>query len=95
MGMYENPSADKFGPPPGEDRFEPPKPRNVRRWSAVVLAILLFVARFELHHLRPTGWLMGLVLLGVFAVGVDFFAARLRDKQDGTDPHGPPQNITH
>jgi len=94
--MHENPSADKFGPPPGQERFEAPRPRRARQWSALLLAVLLFFARYKLHHLHPTGWMTGLVLLAVFAVAVgDYVVSRqLRDRNDGGNPYTPPQTIT-
>ena len=94
--MYENPSAGRFGPPPGQERFEAPKPRRARQWSALLLAIVLYFARFELHHLHPTGWMTGVVLVAILTVGVGeyFVARRLRDRKDGGDPYTQPPTIT-
>lgn len=94
--MHDNPSAGKFDPPSGQERFEAPKSRPVRQWSAVALAVLLFLARYELHHVRTGGWLSGLAALGAFAIGVgDFIAGRrARDRRDGADPYTPPQRVT-
>jgi hypothetical protein len=91
MGRYDNPSADKFGAPPGEERFEAPRPRRGPQWFALVLFLALYVGRYALEHMHTSGWMIPVVLLGVF---VAEFLVRRRVRTEGkTDDPYPPQNI--
>src|SRR4051812_8016071 len=96
MGTVENPSGDKFAPPPGEDRFEAPPATRSRAWYAIPLMILLVVARFELHHNKWKGWAAGAAGLAAFGLGIGEYitARKLRDQRRGEDPYTPPQHIT-
>lgn len=91
MGQYENPSADRFGPPPGQERFEPPKPRRGPQWFALVLFLALYVGRYALEHTHTSGWVIPVVLFGVF---IAEFVVKRRARNEGqTDDPSPPQNF--
>jgi hypothetical protein len=96
--MYDNPSADQFGPPPGQERFEAPKPRVERAWYALPIAILYFVFREEIRLRHGHGWAEAGFGLLAAALGVaDYMVRRsLHDRRrpDGGDPYSPPQSIT-
>lgn len=96
---FENPSAGKFDPPPGQDRFEAPKSRRPLAGFGVVFLTLFWIARIGLDHVHLKGWMAGLVGLGILGIGVaDYILRRkLRDarRADGGDPYSPPQHLTH
>jgi hypothetical protein len=92
MGMYENPSADKFGPPPGQERFEPPKPRRGPQWFALALFLAFYLGRYGLEHVRASGWVIPVVLFGV-AVAEIVVKRRLRNQPDDSDPLASSQHI--
>lgn len=96
MGTYDNPSADKFGPP-GQERFEAPKPRRGPQWFTFVLFLALWIGRYQLEHLHAKGWTAAAVGLAVVGIAVADYAMRRRahDKRTGgEDPYSPPQHIT-
>lgn len=97
MGMNDNPSADKFGPP-GQERFEAPKPRRGPQWFGLLFLAVLWLSRIALDHVPNKGWTSGLVLLGLLGIGIADYVVRrkLRDarRADGGDPYTPPHNIT-
>jgi len=93
----DNPSADKFGPPPGQERFEPPKPRRGPQWYAFALFLAFWLGRYELEHVHTTGWMAAVVGLGIVGLAVADYVMRRRfhDKRTGDeDPYTPPQRIT-
>jgi len=97
MGMYENPSADKFAPPPGQERFEPPKPRRGPLWFGFAILAAFWIGRYELEHLHTQGWLAAVVGVGIIGLAVADYVMgrRLHDQRTGgDDPYSPPQNIT-
>jgi hypothetical protein len=98
MDAPENPSADRFGPPPGQERFEAPKSRPRRAWTAGAVAMLYLILKEQLHFGHARGWTGGLLLLLLLIVGAaDYVIGRAqRDarRADGGDPYTPPQNIT-
>ena len=98
MGTFDNPSADKFGPPPGQERFEPTKPKRVRPWYVIPLGVLYVVATSANHLNRARGWgaaVFALVALGL-GVADAFVDKRARDERraDRGDPYSHHQNIT-
>ena len=97
MTPIENPSADKFGPPPGEQRFEAPKSRRSPQWFGALL-LFSWVARFLLERVHSRGWTAALVGLGILAIGVADYVAkrslRAARRADGDDPYTPAQHIT-
>jgi hypothetical protein len=57
MRTFENPSAGKFDPPPGQERFEAPKPKIRRAWYGIPIGILYLVAKTSVRWWHPGGWL--------------------------------------
>ena len=94
MGMVENPSAGKFDPPPGAERFEPPRPERKGAWIVAALGIAVFLAResFTWFHLRAAAAVAALVVLIVLAV-LHFLAQRTF-QPDEHEPYSPPQRLT-
>ncbi len=92
MTPYDNPSADKFEPPPGQERFEPPKSRRGPQWFAAALFLAFYIARYKLEHVHTSSWLISVVLLGVFVAEFVVKRRRRNERQTG-DPYGPPRDI--
>jgi len=89
--MYENPSADKFGPPPDPTLGKPDRKRRARGWRLAVIVVIYVLA----YLLRGggRGWMTGLsavVLLASFVM--DYLFRHHPD--DEADPYSPPTNIT-
>ena len=93
MGMQDNPSADKFGPPPGEERFEAPKPRRRLQWSAAFVTLGLLIARVALDHIHATGRTAYFVIAGIVGMAVGEFirTKRARDAREETNRPNPHQ----
>jgi len=88
--MFENPSADKFGPPPAPS--EPRAEGRLRRWLiGMAFGLEVYVAHWLWTGSRGPTWLAAIVL---FALGVFDFVIRLHNKDDKTDPYSPPTHIT-
>jgi len=97
MRVYDNPSADKFGPPPGQERFEAPKPRRGRQWFAIALVFALWIGRYQLEQIHAKGWTAAAVGLAIIGIAVADYVIRRRahdQRTGGGDPYSPPQNIT-
>jgi hypothetical protein len=96
MAEYETPSAGKFGPPPGAERFEAPTPRTTRAWYTIPLAIAYFLVRYQFRLGHARGWSGALLALAAAATGIaDYFVwRRARDRRDREGPYSPPPNIT-
>jgi hypothetical protein len=96
MRVYANPSADKFGPPPGQERFEAPPPRRGPQWFALALLIAFWTGRFQLEHAHAKGWMAAVVGLGVIGLAVadHVMRRRLRSQRTGGIPYSGPQDIT-
>ena len=92
MDAPENPSADRFGPPPGQERFEAPKSKRGIQWFAFALGAGALLARYQLEHIHTTGWMVPVLLIGVPVA--DYLVRRRfhREKED-TDPSMPRQNV--
>lgn len=93
--MYENPSADKFDPPPA-----PPAP-DTDGWtfSRFVTTVAILGTYPLVHWLRSfhgRGWMTGLAAFAGVAVTVlHYVLQRTRaDQRDGTDPYTPPTHVT-
>jgi hypothetical protein len=91
MGMPDNPSADKFSPPPGQERFEPPKPRRGPQWFAFALVLVFYLVRYQLEHMHTAGWLIPVALLGLFVADFLITPGR-RNHGDAADADTPPRN---
>jgi len=92
MDAPENPSADKFGPPPGQDRFEPPKPRRGPQWFAAALTLALIVGKLSLEHTHAAGWGVPAVLAGIF-IAEFVMQRRHRKSPNAADPYAPSPNV--
>ena len=93
MGQYENPSADKFGPPPGSSDPKPtptgPSPAAVR-----IIGVLVFFPLLKLaveHYGRHTWWAIAVMLVILWAEG---YSAHRRRVQRGDGPYSPDQHVT-
>jgi hypothetical protein len=84
---FENPSADKFGPPPGQERFRAPKPRRTLQWSALLGTLSLLVARIALDRIHATGTMEYAVFAAMAAVFLaEFFKGkRARDARENAN----------
>jgi hypothetical protein len=98
MSMYENPSADKFGPPPENARRERerlgPRFRTSKEWLVVGLGVAyvgLKIARFRFDGPWTTA---GIALLGVIFVLAQVFGRKNREEEGGPEPYSPPTRIT-
>jgi len=96
--VADNPSADKFGPPPENAQREREGGGGVKLstfpWGALFFIVYMGL---KLWSPRSHGWVSGLMIgLLAFATGVgQFILARQRKAQDGEpDPYTPPTNIT-
>jgi hypothetical protein len=97
MGMPDNPSADKFGPPAGQERFEAPKPRRGPPWFALAFFLALWIARYQLEHIHAKGWMAAAVGLGIVGIAIADYVMRRRahdERTGGDDPYSARQNIT-
>jgi hypothetical protein len=92
MRTYDNPSGDKFGPPQGEERFEPPKPRRGPQWFALLLVVAFYVVRYQLEHMDARGWVIPAILAGVF-IGEFLVKRRTNRERQTNDPHAPTPNV--
>ena len=89
--MYDNPSADKFGPP-GQERFDPPKPRHGPQWFAVLLVVVFYVVKYELEHVHARGWVIPAILAGVF-IAEFLVKRRTHHERQTNDPYAPTPNV--
>ena len=94
--QYDNPSADKFGPPPGQERFEAPTPLRVRSVGTILLAVLYLAVRSVVPHIHGRGWLAfaGAALAAGVAVADGIVFKKLRDRHAANDQASPSQHIT-
>jgi membrane protein implicated in regulation of membrane protease activity len=94
MGMIDNPSADRFDPPPGAERFEPPPPERKGAWIVAALGIAVFLAgeSFSWLHLSGAGALAAFVAFIVLVVL--HFSARRAFQPDEHEPYSTQQRIT-
>jgi hypothetical protein len=95
-GDYGNPSADKFGPPPGQERFEAPKGLRVRSLWSILPFVLYFAARVFVPHIHGRGWLAfaGLALAVAVAMADMLVFKRLRDRLKENDQVSSSDHIT-
>jgi hypothetical protein len=91
MDAPENPSADKFGPPSGQERFEAPKPRRGPQWFALAATLALIWGKIALEHTRSAGWMVPVLLAGVFLAEV--LVKRRRSARNAADPYTAEPNV--
>ena len=98
--MADNPSADRFGPPPEQAQRERERERVESRAKAggalgtTALFIGIAALKFVSHSRR--GWVAGLAGILVLAgYGAQYFLARQQRQRDGEpDPFTKPTNLT-
>ena len=92
--VYENPSADKFGPPPSspEPPFDGPQWRRLIR---IACAIGIYIAGHWLQvSFRSRGWLTAAAIV-VFGYALRILEQRIRkDEGEDEDPYSPPTHVT-
>jgi hypothetical protein len=94
MGMFDNPSAGKFDPPPGAERFEPPQPERRGAWIVAALGIAAFLMRESFNWLHPRGvWALAAVVVFLALVVLQFTARRTLQPDDDK-PYSDEQRIT-
>lgn len=93
--MHENPSADKFDPPPAPSA---PESGGSSFWRIVVafLIVASYPALLWLESFRGRGRQAGLAAFATVALSVlHYILNRTRaDQRDGTDPYTPPTHLT-
>ena len=99
--MAENPSADKFGPPPEQAARERERERLAGRAKAsgALGTTALFIAILALKTFSHSsrGWVAALCgVLAVAGYGLQYILSRQRQdaRDDGSDPYTPPTHIT-
>ena len=93
--MYENPSADKFDPPPAPEVPRPDGRRRRRLTLAVFAAVVYLAAHWLKAAPRGRGWLTafpGIVLLA--STVMEYLFNRHRAEEADDDPYSPPTSIT-
>ena len=101
MSMFENPSADKFGPPPENARREQEheragKPSTRGRGKDFLLAALALVGLGLQFAPWTRGWIgASLIVLGLIVLVVEHLVQiRIRDERGGPEPYSPWNRIT-
>jgi hypothetical protein len=90
--MYENPSADKFGPPPDSSLSKPVRKYPSRVWRYAVIPLIYAGAGLLAAGGRGwPRWLSAVVLIASFAL--DTFFRQHPSEDEG--PYSPPTNVTH
>ena len=97
--MIENPSADKFAPPPEQAERERERlgKRSTTRNALATSAMFVGIAALRWFSHSRRGWMAGLAgLIAVLGYGVQYaFSRQRRDERDGgPDPYTPPTSIT-
>jgi hypothetical protein len=89
--MYENPSADKFGPPPDPTVAKPDRKRRARVWRFAAVGGIY--AGAYLLNARGRGWMTGLsAVVLLVSTAMDYLFSKHPDED--ADPYSPPTNIT-
>ena len=96
MGWYDNPSADKFGPPPGSnDRFQ--QPRSTSPTTRLVNAGILLIGLRTLFDWYR-GWAghtsvrVGAGMIGLLVAELAVGRRRRRDRRDS--PYSLDRHVT-
>ena len=98
--MTENPSADKFGPPPEQLKRERDDERLKKGANAahtfgnVALVVAVFVLKTVSHSRR--GWVSAAAaVLGLAGYMLEWYLHNRQRQADGTDnPYTPPSSVT-
>jgi hypothetical protein len=99
VAVTENPSADRFGPPPEQAQREREWLKGGAKAGSALGTTSLFVgiAALRIFSHSRRGWVAGVAgLLAMIGYGVQYVLSRQRqDARDGgPDPYTPPTNIT-
>jgi len=99
--VAENPSADKFGPPPEQAARERERERLAGRAKASgrlgTSALVIGIIALKMFSHSSRGWVAGLAgVLAMAGYGLQYVLKRQRQDADegGPDPYTPPTNIT-
>src|SRR6478672_3308615 len=96
--MSENPSADKFGPPPEQAKRERELAKGGKAGGVLgVTAMGIGVAALRIlsHSVRgKTGGLIALLAGAGYVAMYIFRRQQLASRDDEPDPYTPPSNIT-
>ena len=92
--VYENPSADKFAPPPSpsEPRSHDKLQRGVIR-TALGLAVYFAADGLQMAS-RDAGWWAGFSAVVLLAASVFEYVIQRHADDEDKDPYSPPTNIT-
>ena len=94
--MYENPSADKFDPPPAPEVTKTDGRRRRRQTVALFAAVVYLAGHWLNAASRGRDWLTAFPAIVLLAsTAVEYVLSRHRaDESDGGDPYSPPTNLT-
>jgi hypothetical protein len=92
---YENPSADKFGPPSDPTISQPDRKRR-RRLARLVFTVVVLAAAYWLKTNVPghRWFTMFSVIIALGSSVLDYALRRHDDREGGDDPYSPPISIT-
>ena len=93
MGRFDNPSADKFDPPPGAERFEAPRPARRGGWIALALGAVYFGVEQVGRWWHPRGALALIAVIALSLLAALQFAAR-RKFETEQNPYSEQQRVT-
>ena len=96
--VYENPSADKFGPPPPSPHLRSPS-KLVRGLTRMAVVCALYVAADWLRSASKdrTWWTVFSGVVVVVSVAFDYVIQRHaggEDEDEHADPYSPPTHLT-
>ena len=99
MGIFDNPSAGKFGPPPenAQREREVEGLRTVRSKKGFVLgALAVAYMGWRIGTRNATGWAEAIaVLVGLVLFAAEHFVRRqVREEQEGPEPYSAETRIT-
>jgi hypothetical protein len=90
--VYDNPSADKFAPPPPADSRSEGKFR--RRLTRVAFLLAVYFLGDWLLTRSQGAYVAGFSAFLLFAVSVFDYFLQLHGDEDEKDPYSPPTHIT-
>jgi hypothetical protein len=100
MSIFENPSADRFGPPPEnaqrEREFEQLRSARRTRKGTLLAALALAYLGLKIATRNASGWAEGIaVLLGLVLFAAEQFVShQIREERGGPEPYSAPTRIT-
>ena len=91
--VYENPSADKFAPPPPPGDTQSHR-RLHRRLGRLAFGLAVYFLAHWLHTGSRDAWLVGFSAVLLFAATVFDYILQLHGDDEDKDPYSPPTHIT-